>query len=128
MAEVILDTGDPILLEYGLSSSYVLHLYTNDLDPATTNVIGDFTECADASYSSVTLTGGSWAVTTASNKGRGTYAQQEFSLSAGAPAIYGWYMSRSGVGVAAGRLSPTYPAGGGTLRIAPVVRSDNVAS
>jgi hypothetical protein len=128
MAEVVLDTGDPVLLEYGLTANYTLHLYTNDLDPATTNVIGDFTECTDGDYSSVTLTGGSWTVTTESNKGKGSYAQQEFTLSGAAPAIYGWYLSRSGVGIAAGRLSPTYPAGGGTLRIAPVVRSNNVAA
>jgi hypothetical protein len=128
MAEVILDTGDPVLLEYGLTVDYTLRLYTNDLDPSTTNVIGDFTECTDADYAAITLTGGSWSVTTESAQAKAEYAMQTFSLSALSPAVYGWYLDRAGVGVAAGRLDPVYGGGQGEVRVVPVVHGDHKAA
>lgn len=135
MAGVILDTGDPVILRFGLSVDYTLRLYTNTLDPATTSVIGNFTECTDPDYAPITLTGGAWTVTTEANEGKGSYAQQAFIFDSGlTQQVHGYYIERGGAAIAAERFEDSggtaAPIATGTsvIYVGPVIRSNNRAS
>jgi hypothetical protein len=72
MPLVVPNAGERKLLEYIVGKSslpsgqLVLHLYKNNLDLSTEEfTTGSFTEVSGYGYSSVTLTGSNWAVSTA---------------------------------------------------------------
>ena len=73
-----------------------LKLYKNNLTPASTDVLADFTEATFTGYSAVTLTSGSWTIT----PGAPTSAQQSsattFSCSGTtSELVYGYYLNQT---------------------------------
>lgn len=124
MALVVPDVGEVELLTRMLDSDVVMHLYTNDVDPAESNTVSTFTEAGDASYSEATLTGGSWTIETESGVTSATYAQQDFVFE-GAATVYGYYVTD----VAGTTLlwaerfssSASFGSGGGTISITPTI-------
>jgi hypothetical protein len=131
MALLVPDVGEVEMLSRILNATapnnVVMHLFTNDKTPAEGDTVADYTEEDDASYSSVTLTGGSWSVTTTAGTTTAEYAAQTFTFAA-STTIYGYYVTDNGGTTLmwAERLgsAATYPAGGGTLDITPKITLD----
>lgn len=69
-----------------------LRLFTNNLTPANTDAIGSYTECGDASYNPIALTGSSWSISNVSGGRSATYPAQTFNFAAGNN-LYGWYIT-----------------------------------
>jgi hypothetical protein len=72
-----------------------LHLFTNNVTPAKSDTVGTYTECSASGYSAITLSSGSWTVSTVSTTTTAAYATQTFTLTASAT-IYGYYITDSG--------------------------------
>jgi hypothetical protein len=81
----------------------VLGLYKNNLTPASTDVLGDYTAATFTGYSATTLTSGSWTVTAATSGAPATATQTSattFSCSATtSESIYGYYVYQAGATV-----------------------------
>lgn len=73
----------------------LLRLFTNNLTPTDSTVIGNVTECTIAGYSAITLTGSSWTVATVSGISTASYPEQTFTMTAAAT-IYGYYVTTLG--------------------------------
>jgi len=69
-----------------------LKLFVNNLVPTATTVIGDVTECSATGYSTKTLTGASWSVSTVDGVTSGSYSEQTFDIEQAAT-IYGYYVT-----------------------------------
>lgn len=98
-----------------------LRLFTNNLTPANTDGIGDYTECSDPSYNGIVLIGSLWTITSISGGQQASYSSQTFSFAAG-NSLYGWYLTDSGatkVYAAGNFASPpvVVPSGGGTYGV-----------
>lgn len=106
-----------------------LHLYKANVDPTDNTVIGDLTEATEAGYSSITLTGASWTVSTSSGISTAEYAEQTFTITEAAT-YYGYYVTQTSSGglVWCERFDATsgfiLPSGGGTIAITPKVTLD----
>lgn len=103
-------------------ANLTLRLFTNNFTPANTDAVGAYTECADASYAGIVLTGASWVITTISGGQQAAYASQTFSFLS-TNSLYGWYLTDSAntkVYAAGNFTSPPIgiPIGGGTLGVA----------
>lgn len=70
----------------------LLRLYTNNVSPGKSTVIGDLTEATEAGYSAITLTGTSWTIATSLGVNSATYALQTFTFSEAVTA-YGYYVT-----------------------------------
>jgi hypothetical protein len=97
MALVIPDISEVVLLNNMLNiatpTNTVLHLYSNNLTPSSTTVIGDVTEVASGGYASVTLTSSSWTVATSvGGITTATYSEQTFNITTSST-IYGYYIT-----------------------------------
>lgn len=132
MALLVPDTGEVKMLSYMLNvsspSNVKYHLYTNNLTPAENTVLGDFTECADASYAAISVTGGSWTVGTVAGVTSASAATITFNISTTA-SIYGYYVtdSTSANLLWAERFAGaplTYTSAGGTLYFDPYIALD----
>lgn len=136
MAAVVPNTSDLLFLQYVLNviaqdgnsppsgGQRRLKLFTNNLTPSKSNVIGDLTESSASGYSSPTLTGISWTLTSVAGVNSATYAAQTFTFTTSAT-IYGYYVTTDEVSpnlmwVERFSVSPyTFPAGGGEIAITP---------
>lgn len=104
MALVFAQTGMQVLGELLTNNETVsdlrLHLYQNDLDPTSSNVLGDFTEATFTGYASVLLTAANWTVTTASTTVHEYNTSVPFTSSAGSQNqdIYGYYVTKESDG------------------------------
>lgn len=142
MALVVPNTGDVLMLKYivnqlaqdggsgPVGGQRVLRLFTNNLVPSKSTVIGDITETAIAGYTAVTLAGTSWTVATSTvGTNSAVYSEQAFNFSTAAT-IYGYYittteMSPSLLWVERFSTAPfTLPAGGGEIAITPRLTLD----
>jgi len=80
-------------LNFEAAQNMVLKLYSNNQTPGKTDTEANYTEATFTGYSAVTLTGGSWTVTSA-NPAVASYAQQTFTSSANQSTqnIYGYFV------------------------------------
>lgn len=100
----------------------LLRLFTNNLTPTDSTVIGNITECTAAGYSAITLTGSSWTVATVSGVSTASYPEQTFTMTATAT-VYGYYVTTLGGALLwIERFSGApfnLPSGGGQISITP---------
>jgi hypothetical protein len=81
------------MLNIATPTNTVLHLYSNNLTPSSTTVIGDVTEVASGGYASVTLTSSSWTVATSvGGITTATYSEQTFNITTSST-VYGYYIT-----------------------------------
>jgi hypothetical protein len=81
------------LLNISAPTNTILHLYSNNLTPSSTTVIGDVTETASGGYAAITLTSSSWTVATSGGGiTTASYAEQTFNITTSAT-IYGYYIT-----------------------------------
>ena len=131
MALLVPDVGEAEMLGRILNNTtpddLVLRLYTNDLTPGESNVIGDYTEAAGNGYSAITLSGASWTITTTAGSTEGTYAQQDFVFIGGPVTVYGYHVTNNAGTIlmyAERFIDGPYniPVGGGTIKITPTIQ------
>lgn len=88
--------GEILLLQYvtGLAASTdkVLHLFSNDVTPADSTVLGDLTEVTSSGYVPVTLASASWTTTQTGGVTTAVYSIQTFTFSTDAVS-YGYYIT-----------------------------------
>lgn len=81
----------------------VLKLYKNNLTPASTDVLADYTESTFTGYSAATLSSGSWVVTAATSSAPATATQSSattFACTATtSESVYGYFLLQSGATV-----------------------------
>ncbi len=136
MALVVPNTADILMLQYVLNvvgqdgaaappgGERLLRLFTNNLTPGKTTVIGDITEASAAGYSSFTLAGTGWTTSSVGGVNAAVYSQQVFSFTTGVT-VYGYYVTTTEVipqllWVERFSVAPyTLPAGGGEIAITP---------
>lgn len=99
-----------------------LRLFTNNFTVSNTDAIGAYTQCVDASYAAIHLTGATWSLSSISGGRQADYASQTFTF-AGGVSLYGWYLTDSAntTVYAAGNFASApivIPGGGGTLGVA----------
>lgn len=81
------------LLNISAPTNTILHLYSNNLTPSSTTVIGDVTEVASGGYAAITLTSTSWTVATSGGGvSTASYPEQTFNITTSAT-IYGYYIT-----------------------------------
>lgn len=78
-----------------------IKLYSNNVTPGHTDVVGSYTEVSGGGYSDVTLTPGSWSVS-AGDPSQAAYPQITFSFTGATDqgTVYGYYA----VGASTGKL------------------------
>jgi hypothetical protein len=74
--------------------SMKLRLYSNNLTPDNTKVVGDFTEATFAGYAAVSLNFSADAVVTA-HVANDSADAVTFTITAGTQNIYGWYVTNA---------------------------------
>ena len=100
----------------------------NDKTPSESDTVSDYTECSTSGYSSKTLTGANWSVSTTSGTTEASYSEQTFSLT-GSATVYGYYITDNGgtILIAAERFSDgpySIPSGGGDIKVTPKIQLD----
>jgi len=70
----------------------LLRLYTNNLTPGKSTVIGDITEATEDGYAAIVLTGTSWTIATNLGVNTASYALQTFTFTEEVTA-YGYYLT-----------------------------------
>lgn len=117
--------GEILLLQYivGMvnADNPVLHLYSNDVTPSDSTVIGDLTELAGATgYAAITLLSANWTTTQSAGVTTAIFSEQTFTFTTDATA-YGYYVTdESGQLLWLERFSGApfdIPDGGGTISI-----------
>lgn len=100
MALLVPSVGEAQMLTLILAGNTSLRLFQNNHTPAEADGDTDYTVATFTGYANVTLTGGSWSITTG-DPSFATYAQQTFSSSANqsAQTIYGYYVVHVASGV-----------------------------
>ena len=90
------NVGDEValkrMLNFAAADNCKLRLYTNNHTPAKGDTISNYTECAIAGYSAITLTGASWSIATVATTTTATYATQTFNFT-GSGTVYGYYVT-----------------------------------
>lgn len=89
--------GEILLLQYivGMVNAGhpVLHLYSNDITPSDSTVIGDLTQVSTATgYAAKTLLSSNWTTTQSSGVTTAVYSEQTFTFTTNATA-YGYYFT-----------------------------------
>jgi len=133
MAGILVNEGEIETLKRMVNKStpadLVLRLFSNNVTPAETDTCTTYTECNITGYSAITLTGSNWTVVTdADGKGKASYAEQTFSLSASGT-VYGYYITNSDktiLFIAEAFSDGPYniPSGGGEIHITPTIKLD----
>jgi hypothetical protein len=99
MALVIPDVGEVVLLSNMLNkvapTNTVLRLYSNNLTPSSTTVLGDITQVTATGYSAITLTAATWTVATTLGVTTASYPEQTFNITAAAT-VFGYYITNVG--------------------------------
>ena len=95
-ALLVPNVGEVRLLGWAVNNvaqdDLTLKLYTNDYTPVEASTNANFTESVAAGYASVTLTKGSWVITTVAGTTTATYAQQTFTFTAAGTSCYGYWI------------------------------------
>jgi hypothetical protein len=136
MSLVVTNSADILILKYMLNAigqdgnaapaggERLIRLFTNNLTPIKTTVIGDITEASASGYSPITLSGSQWTIASSSGINSATYSEQTFSFSTGVT-VYGYYVTTTEatpklLWVERFSTAPyTLPAGGGEIAITP---------
>jgi hypothetical protein len=97
MALVIPNVSEVTLLNNMLNvatpTNTILHLYSNNLTPSSTTVVGDVTEVTSGGYAAITLSSLSWTVATSGGGiTTASYAEQTFNITTSAT-VYGYYIT-----------------------------------
>lgn len=122
--------GEILLLQYivgcahfkmGVDDNPVLHLYSNNVVPSDSTVIGDLTEVSTLTgYHAITLTSANWTTTQVGGVTTAVYSEQTFVFSTNASA-YGYYVTNESTELLWLELfsgAPfSIPDGGGTVSI-----------
>lgn len=118
MAVIVPNAAEIVLLKAALNhtaaQNQVLKLFTNNYTPVAGSTESDFTEAAGGGYTSKSLTGSSWTVTTnGSGEAEAVYAAQTFTFTGaltGTATVYGYFVvnSSSGLLLWAERFSSSY--------------------
>jgi hypothetical protein len=99
MALLVPDASEVLLLKYMLNhttaSNMKLHLFTNNRTPAEGDVLASYTESTGNGYTTIALTGGDWALTTATGTTTASFAQQTFTYTGAEASIYGYYFTNN---------------------------------
>jgi hypothetical protein len=142
MSLVVPNDGDVLMLKYivnqlsqdggsaPVGGERLLRLFSNNLVPAKSTVIGDISETTISGYTAVTLSGVNWTVSTSTaGTNSAVYSEQTFNFGTAAT-IYGYYvttteMTPSLLWVERFSTAPfTLPAGGGEIAITPRITLD----
>jgi hypothetical protein len=135
MTVLVPDGGEVIALEYlvnknGQTEDLVYRLYSNNITPSETDVVGAFTEAAGGGYAAKPLTGANWVIVSG-NPAVASYARQDWVFSGPLttnPNIYGYYVTRLSTGdlvyaeKAAAVATPTNS--GDEYRVVPRISAD----
>lgn len=101
MAVVFTDAAEVVALKNYVNNtapeSLVLHLYSNNITPAKTDVVGDYTEVSGNGYSSVTLNPASFTFSSG-DPTTAAYPQVTFTFTGEAGNVYGYYVTRASSG------------------------------
>jgi len=133
MSIVVPNTSDLLMLNYILNKTTTsgdppvsggnreLRLFSNNIVPTKTTVIGDLTHLTAAGYSLITLNGSSWTIETVDGINKATYPESIFTITESVD-IYGYYVTSVGGGellfVERFSTAPfSLPPGGGTIGI-----------
>lgn len=132
MAGVLANVGATLILKSAFNkvhasggNNYTLKLFTNNYTPLTTSAAANFTEAAGGGYAAITLTAGSWTVSTTNVPRDAAYPQQTFTFTGAltdSVPVYGYYVvDADGVLIFAERASSTFtPAtNGDTYKVTP---------
>jgi hypothetical protein len=102
MAIVLTDLGaEQILKKYFANTDptggvdLTLKLFTNNINPADTDVVGGYTEAVGGGYAAKTLTAASFTISTVGDIAQAAYAQQTFTFTGpltGPGTIYGYFV------------------------------------
>lgn len=127
MAGTFVNTGATVAFNALLNNSWptsknlTLKLFTNNITPGTTTVVGDLTEAAGGGYAAITLTNGSWTVSSVTTPRQAAYAQQTFTFTGALTStatVYGYYIvDGNGVLYAAEKAGTITPANNGDTYI-----------
>lgn len=130
MSLVLSNVGELELLDKMLKDAlfddedYILKLFTNDVTPNQSSVVGTFVEANFTGYSTKTLTRAGWsAASTIANKAQSNYPQQSWTCGSTGNTVYGYYLigSNSNVLLWAERFdSPRVLVNTDVLNITPV--------
>jgi hypothetical protein len=121
-----------ILVNKTAAQNLVLRLFKNDVTPADTDTVSNYTEADFTGYSAVTLTGANWTATPG-DPTEIAYAQQSFTSSAGSQnqTIYGYYLTRATGGelIIAERFGTSYTIqnNGDTIKVTPKITGQDTA-
>ena len=72
----------------------VLWLFTNDITPGETDVVGDYAEATGYDYAAKVLTGANWTVTPGAPT-EASYDQQTFTFTGALGNVYGYYLTQN---------------------------------
>lgn len=131
MALLAPDVGEVEILKRALNYSSAdnckLKLYINNYSPVEGSAVGNFTESTASGYSTKTLTGSSWSISTTSNVTTASYAAQTFTYTA-AETVYGYYVVNNAGTIVlwAEKFSSAFviPSGGGSISVTPTLTLD----
>lgn len=133
MALVSSQVGNTLLLRYMLNNQSAadveIRLYSNDVTPSESDVLGTFTESTASNYSAIRLSGAAWTVAAGPQSGStATYAQQTFTMT-GAGTFYGYFCTSSNKtnllwGERFTGAPFVLPSGGGSVSVVPRVSLD----
>lgn len=109
MAIVVPNTSDQLMLSFILNKTTTdgsfpvspggdrkLKLFSNNLNPSKTTVLGDITEVDPLianGYSEIVLTGTNWAISNVGGVNVAQYPIQTFTMTTGPINIYGYYVT-----------------------------------
>lgn len=85
------------VFNYSSADDCILHLYKDDVaDPLVDTIEhADLTECDEAGYSPITLTGSAWSFSTSGGgTSTATYSEQSFTFTTAAE-VYGYYVTNN---------------------------------
>jgi hypothetical protein len=92
-------TGSNAILEYAVDKTAAdilqLKLYTNDATITVASVVGDLTECADATYAAYALTPASWTIVWDTDRSNATFTVDNTITFTDAASIYGMYLTNA---------------------------------
>lgn len=126
MALTLSDIGADAILEayfnndWPTSKDLTLKLFCNDVTPGQTDTAGTYTEATGGGYAAITLSNGSWTITSGNDPSDAVYAQQTFTFTGALTTntdVYGYFVvNDDGTLLWAERLAATYtPANSGDL-------------
>lgn len=102
MALVVPNGAETFALSYFVGKTttaepLTLRLFTNNVTPGETDVVGTFTEATGVGYAAVPLTGASWTITPGAPTSAAN-AQQTFTFTGSLGNVYGYYLTRTTTG------------------------------